>query len=140
MEQVKRVDRPTTLILDDEVPRVPKRAAFFERALRGDLGEKTRQERLRFAYKHPLSFGMLEPIRAMQPLQDGPVNGGGGNTDFSDPVANARAIKSLSYFLGSDLTGICEGPGLCLVFTSCRRQADRALPQVRRRHVDRPGF
>ena len=109
MEQVKRVDRPTTLILDDEVPRVPKRAAFFERALRGDLGEKTRQERLRFAYKHPLSFGMLEPIRAMQPLQDGPVNGG-GNTDFSDPAANARAIKSLSYFLGSDLTGICEVP------------------------------
>ena len=30
MEQVRRVDRPTTLILDDEVPRVPKRAAFFD--------------------------------------------------------------------------------------------------------------
>ena len=42
MEQVKRVDHPTTLILDDEVPRVPKRAAFFERALRGNLGELSR--------------------------------------------------------------------------------------------------
>jgi reductive dehalogenase len=109
MEQVKRVERPTTLILDDEVPRVPKRAAFFERALKGDLGEKTRKERLRFAYKHPLSFGMLEPMRAMQPLQDGSVSID-SSTDFSDPVANAKAIKSLSYFLGADLTGICEMP------------------------------
>jgi reductive dehalogenase len=109
MEKVRCVDRPTTLILDDEVPRVPKRAAFFERALKGDLGEKTRKERLRFAYKHPLSFGMLEPIHAMQPLQDGPVSVN-SSTDFSDPVANTKAIKSLSYFLGADLTGICEIP------------------------------
>lgn len=109
MEQVKRVDKTTTLILEDEVPRVPKRAAFFERALQGDLGEKTRKERLRFAYKHPLSFGMLEPIKAMKPLQDGEL-GGSGNFDFSDPVANAKAIKSMSYFLGADLTGICKVP------------------------------
>ncbi len=55
MEQVKRVERPTTLILDDEVPRVPKRAAFFQRALHGDLGDKAKTERTRFAFKTPLS-------------------------------------------------------------------------------------
>ena len=38
MEKIERVDATTTLILEDEVPRVPKRAAFFERALKGDLG------------------------------------------------------------------------------------------------------
>ena len=29
---------------------------------------------------------------------------------YNDPVANAKAIKSLSYFLGPELTGICEIP------------------------------
>ncbi|MCP5366688.1 MAG: Fe-S protein [Hyphomicrobiales bacterium] len=109
MEQVRRVDVPTTLILDDEVPRVPKRAAFFERALRGDLGERTVAERGRFAYKHPFAMGMMGPIPAMAPLQDGPV-AAVDTSIYSDPAANARAVKALSYFLGADLTGICRVP------------------------------
>jgi len=56
METVKRVARPTTLILDDE------------------------------------------------------VNPAADTSAYSDPAANAKAIKALSYFLGSDLTGICEVP------------------------------
>ena len=109
METVKRVDRPTTLILDDEVPRPPKRSNFFERALRGDLGEKAQKERARFAFKHPFSRSQLGLIRSMVPHQDGEV----AETDrgrYGDPAANAKAIKALSYFLGSDLTGICEVP------------------------------
>ncbi|GHD54677.1 hypothetical protein GCM10017083_32470 [Thalassobaculum fulvum] len=109
MEQVKRVDRPTTLILDDEVPRVPKRAAFFERALRGDLGDKSRAERGRFALKHPFAHAMTPLIRGMVPMQDGPAAETAPH-GLSDPAANARAVKSLSYFLGADLTGICEVP------------------------------
>jgi epoxyqueuosine reductase QueG len=109
MEAVKRVARPTTLILDDEVPRVPKRAAFFERALQGDLGDKARIERSRFSFKHPVSWGQVGLIRALVPHQDGPVaaRAPGG---YDDAAANTRAIKSLSYFLGSDLTGVCEIP------------------------------
>jgi reductive dehalogenase len=109
METVRRVDRPTTLIIDDEVPRVPKRAAFFQRAVHGDLGEKSRVERSRFAFKTPFSQALLGAIRAMVPFQDGAL----GETDpahFGDPSANSQAIKSLSYALGSDLTGICEIP------------------------------
>jgi reductive dehalogenase len=109
METVKRIDRPTTLILDDEVPRVPKRAAFFERALQGDLGEKSRMERSRFAFKHPLAYSQLRVIRSMVPFQDGAV-APADPSRFADPAANARAVKALSYFLGSDLTGICEIP------------------------------
>lgn len=109
MEQVRRVDRPTTLILDDEVPRVPKRAAFFERALRGDLGEKAARERWRFAYKHPLAASMVNLIRAMVPLQDGRVTDPPTH-DGDDAAANTRALKSLSYMLGADLTGVCEIP------------------------------
>jgi len=109
METVKRVDRPTTLILDDEVPRVPKRAAFFERALKGDLGAKSQGERGRFATKHPLSASQRGMIRAMVPYQDGAV-AASVDPATADPAANARAVKALSYVLGADLTGICEVP------------------------------
>lgn len=109
METVKRVERPTTLIIDDEVPRVPKRAAFFERALRGDLGGKAQRERTRFATKHPLSFAMTALIRSMVPLQGGDVTRQ-PDCKYRDPKENAKAIKALSYFLGADLTGICEVP------------------------------
>jgi reductive dehalogenase len=109
METVKTVDRPTTLILDDEVPRVPKRAAFFERALQGDLGAKARRERSNFSFKHPTSRSLVQTIRALVPHQDGPV--ADVETDaYANPEANSRAIKSLAYFLGADLAGICEIP------------------------------
>ncbi len=109
MEQVRRVDRPTTLILDDEVPRVPKRALFFRRAANGDLGPKAQREVKRFAYKHPLATGFMGPLTSMVPYQDGPV----AERDpsfYGDPAANSRAIKSLAYFLGADLAGVCEVP------------------------------
>ncbi|MBM3384495.1 MAG: Fe-S protein, partial [Betaproteobacteria bacterium] len=109
METVKRLPRPTTLILEDEVPRVPKRAAFFQRALHGDLGDKAKTERTRFAFKTPFSYSLLQVIRALVPYQDGAI-APKHDVTLSDPAANARAIKSLSYFLGSDLTGICEIP------------------------------
>ena len=110
MEQVKRIDRPTTLIIDDEVPRVPKRAAFFERSLQGDLGDKSQRERVRFSFKHPLGMSLLKVIRSMVPHQGGDVNETADKAAYGDPAANARAIKALSYFLGSDLTGVCEIP------------------------------
>ncbi len=109
MEQVRRVDRPTTLIFDDEVPRVPKRAEFFMRARMGDLGDKAQREVRRFAFKHPLTDGMMYPLRAMVPHQDGET-AEAKSPGFADPKANTDAIKSLSYHLGADLTGICEVP------------------------------
>ena len=110
METVKRVDRPTTLILDDEVPQVPKRASFFDRALRGDLGEKSQRERSRFAFKQPHTAGMMASMRGMVAVQSGDVNPDADPEKYEDPAANARALKSLSYLLGADMTGICEIP------------------------------
>jgi len=52
---------------------------------------------------------MLKQIRGMVPHQDGPV----AETkapELNDPEANTRALKSLSYALGSEITGICEIP------------------------------
>ena len=109
MERLQRVDRPTTLILDDEVPRVPKRAEFFFRAASGDLGPKAQREVRRFAFKHPVTDGLMKPLRAMVPHQDGPV-APAPDPGLRDAQANTRAIKSLSYHLGADITGICEIP------------------------------
>lgn len=109
MEQIKRVDQPTTLVLRDEIRRVPKRADLFTRALAGDLGEKPRKERTRFAVKHPLAWGMTPLIRGMVPLQGTrePLAPTGFGGDLSDPRRNADAIKALGYFMGADLVGIC---------------------------------
>ncbi len=110
METVKRVDRPTTLILDDEVPQVSKRAAFFDRAHRGDLGAKTQKERSRFAFKQPHTAGMMASMRAMVPVQGGEVTAETELSQLTDPGKNSQALKSLSYLLGADVTGICEIP------------------------------
>jgi ferredoxin len=110
MERIRRVDDPTTLVLRDEIRRVPKRADLFTRALAGDLGEKAKAERTRFAVKHPLAFAMTPLIRNLVPLQGTrealqPTGFGG---DLSDPRRNADAIKALAHVLGADLVGICE--------------------------------
>jgi reductive dehalogenase len=109
METVDRVDRPTTLIIDDEVPRVPKRASFFERPIHGDLGAKAQRERTRFSFKHPLAKAMTNQIGAMVPHQEGSV-AEQPSASCADAAENTRALKSLSYFLGAELTGVCEIP------------------------------
>ena len=110
MERIRRVDEPTTLVLRDEIRRVPKRADLFARALAGDLGEKAKTERTRFAVKHPLAFAMTPLIRSLVPLQGTrePLQPTGLGGDLSDPQRNADAIKALAHVLGADLVGICE--------------------------------
>ena len=109
MEQVKRVDKPTTLIIDDEVPRVPHRASFFERPRFGDMGAKAKHERTRFAFKTPSAQSYMPMIGAMVPLQKNEV-AVQSDPDMLDAETNSRAVKSLAYALGADLAGICEIP------------------------------
>jgi ferredoxin len=107
METIKRVAEPTTLVLREEIQRVPKRGDFFKRAEAGDLGEKARRERKRFPFKHPYALGMQPLIQGMVPLQ-------GSREKFPDPGLtvdpehNAMAIKALGYYLGADFVGICR--------------------------------
>ncbi|MDO9134575.1 reductive dehalogenase domain-containing protein [Hydrogenophaga sp.] len=110
MERIRRVDEPTTLVLREEITRVPKRADLFTRALAGDLGDKAKTERTRFAVKHPLAFAMTPLIRALVPLQGTrePLQPTGLGGDLSDPQRNADAIKALAHVMGADLVGICE--------------------------------
>jgi ferredoxin len=110
METLKRVPEPTTLIIREEIIRNSKRAELFTRAVAGDVGEKAKVQRMRFATKHPLAYAMTPLIRNMVPLQGTydrlvPAN---TNEDLSDAQRNADSIKALAYFLGADLVGICE--------------------------------
>ena len=109
MEQVRKVEKPTTLILEDEVPRVPHRASFFERPRFGDMGAKAMVERNRFALKTPSAQSYVPLIRGMLPLQSNEVSQQ-ADPSLHDPEANAKAVKSLAYALGADLVGICEIP------------------------------
>lgn len=110
METLTRVPEPTTLIIREEIIRNSKRADLFTRAISGDLGEKAKVQRMRFATKHPLAFAMTPLIRNMVPMQGTYERLVPANTseDLSDAHRNADSIKALAYFLGADLVGICE--------------------------------
>jgi reductive dehalogenase len=109
MEKVRRVDEPTTLVIEDEVQRVPARHNFFVRARAGDLGPRPQQEVARFIPKAPHGMASSDMLNRMVPLQHGdaaPTVAPG--TD--DPDRNADAVKALGHFLGADMTGVCDAP------------------------------
>jgi ferredoxin len=110
MERIPRRDTPTTLVEEQAIRRVPKRADFFKRAQAGDLGEKAKRERLRFPMKHPYALGMQPLIAGMVPFQGTrePLVPTGIGGDLSNPQTNADAIKALGYFLGADFVGVCR--------------------------------
>ncbi len=109
MEKVRRVDEPTTLILEDEVQRVPARHNFFVRARAGDLGARPRREVARFIPKAPHGMATSDMLNRLVPLQHGETAPDiAPGTD--DPDTNADAVKALGHFLGADMTGVCVAP------------------------------
>ncbi len=109
MERIKRVPEATTLIIPEEIKRVPVRAGGFPRAAHGDMGPKFQKDVKVFAYKTPQAQTYIQQIGAMVPHQDGDVAeeiARGTN----DPSANADALKALAYHLGGDMVGVCEVP------------------------------
>jgi reductive dehalogenase len=109
MHKIKRVDRPTTLIKDDEVQRVREREAGFCKAAAGDYGPVLQREVRRFVPKHPLSGAVSWMRNAMGSLIDGMVAAQKAPIP-TDPAALSRHIKETAYFLRADAVGICELP------------------------------
>lgn len=112
VETLKRVDKPTTLILEDEVPRVPSRANMYVRTALGDLSKKALNEAARWSQKHPVSQGLVRPMWALKPLQDGQI-AQRTQSGLDKAEDNTKALKALSHFMGSAITGICEIPDYC---------------------------
>ena len=107
VEVLKRVDRPTTLINEDEIQRVDEREGGFNRARRGDFGPSF--QNLLGRFKYPISRAQNEMAVALTDKVDGAVapNKAPG-TDH--PAAMARHIKATAYFLRAGIVGICALP------------------------------
>ena len=110
-ETLKRRDEPTTFIDHARVPRFPKRADFFARALFGDLG-KAVQDGARDAHyvmKSPIGACARRALGALLLLQFGQARGPVSPTT-ADPMRNADNLKAVSYYLGVDAVGLCAVP------------------------------
>jgi len=109
VEILKRVERPTTLINDDEVQRMDERESGFNRARRGDFGPALQKEVENFVGKFPLSGALSSMTGVLADHVDGTYAPDKAPLP-DDPVAMARHIKSTAYFLRADIVGICKLP------------------------------
>ena len=109
MHRLKRVERPTTLIMDDKVHRVDERESGFNKAVRGDYGEKLKRERQRFVLKHPLSGALAQMQVYLKDIVDGLAAKNKAPLP-DDPAVLSRHVKEVAYFLRSDAVGICKLP------------------------------
>ena len=110
-EKLKRVDKPTTLIDENRVARVPKRTDMFARSQFGDMGKANQQAATNghFAQKAPMSRAVRRPLGAFVLLQDG-VSADTKSNAANDKQKNADGIKAACYFLGLDAVGISRCP------------------------------
>ena len=110
-ETLKRRDQPTTFIDHERVPRFPKRADFFARALFGDLGKPVQDDAKNAFYvmKSPIGACARRALGALLLLQFGAARGPVSPSTV-DPKKNADNLKAASYYLGVDAVGLCAIP------------------------------
>ena len=110
-ERTQRVDKPTTLIDEPRIPRVPKRTDMFARAIFGDMGKQVQDSAKNGNYvrKSATSFAARRPLAAFVLLQDGP-SATTISTQAVDEKRNADNIKAALYYLGADAVGISRCP------------------------------
>jgi hypothetical protein len=118
MEQLKRIDRPTTLINEEKIQRVRERDAGFSKAAAGDYGPTIQKERRRMTSKHPFSGALAWMRSNMKPFVDGVVAGQEAPLP-NDPAALTRHIKEAAYFLRADAAGVCELPPYAVYSHKC---------------------
>ncbi len=109
MDKIKRVDRPTTKIIEGEIKRVDERENGFNRAGRGDFGSYLKEQRVRFVTKHPLSGALGQMQLFLKDIVDGIVAQKRAPIP-EDPAMLSKHIKEVAYFLRADAIGICELP------------------------------
>lgn len=111
VETLERRDEPTTFIDHERVPRFPKRADFFARALFGDLGKAVQEDakNAHYVMKSPIGACARRALGALLLLQFGEARGPVSPTT-ADPARNAANLKATSYWLGADAVGLCAVP------------------------------
>ncbi|MFO1218824.1 MAG: 4Fe-4S dicluster domain-containing protein [Burkholderiaceae bacterium] len=110
-ETLPRRAEPTTFIDHERVPRFPKRADFFARALFGDLGRDVQEgaKNAHYVMKSPIGACARRALGALLLLQFGEARGPVSPTT-ADAQRNADNVKAAAYWLGIDATGLCAIP------------------------------
>lgn len=110
-ETIARRDQPTTFIDHERVPRFPKRADFFARALFGDLGREVQEgaKNAHYVMKSPIGACARRALGALLLLQFGEARGPVA-AGSADPARNADRLKAAAYWLGIDAVGLCAVP------------------------------
>ena len=111
VETLTRRDQPTTLIDEARIPRFPKRADFFARALFGDLGKGVQEATKGGMYvmKSPIGACARRALGALLLLQFGDARGP-VDASTADPARNADNLKGAAYYLSADAVGLSRVP------------------------------
>lgn len=111
IEKLKTRETPTTFIDAARIPRIPRRADFFQRSFIGDLGKGPQDASIDGAIvtKNPVGASLAGLLQLYSLLQRGEPKDE-QSTGFDDLDANADLIKATLYFLGADLVGISAAP------------------------------
>ena len=110
-ERLKRVDRPTTFIDEERIPRVPKSSEMFLRAAFGDLGKPALEASKdgHSVSKAPLAGALRLALNVYSLLQRGSP-AAHRSVGYGDPDRNAGLVKATMHWLGADLAGISKAP------------------------------
>jgi reductive dehalogenase len=110
-ERLKRVETPTTFIDEPRVPRFPKRADFFARAVFGDMGKEMQNNAKGGFYvlKSAIGAAARRALGALLLLQFGEARGP-ITPSVRDPRRNALNVKAASYFMATDAVGLSRCP------------------------------
>ena len=110
-ETLKRRDETTTFIDEPRVPRFPKRADFFARAVFGDMGKEMQNNAKGGFYVQKSAIGACarRALGALLLLQFGDARGPVA-ASVSDPQRNANNVKAASYYMATDAVGLSRCP------------------------------
>jgi reductive dehalogenase len=110
-EKLKRRDETTTFIDEPRVPRFPKRADFFARAVFGDMGKEIQNNAKGGFYVQKSAIGACarRALGALLLLQFGDARGP-VSASVSDPARNAANVKAASYYMATDAVGLSRCP------------------------------
>jgi reductive dehalogenase len=110
-EKLKRRDETTTFIDEPRVPRFPKRADFFARAVFGDMGKEMQNNAKGGFYVQKSAIGACarRALGALLLLQHGEARGAISGS-VADPQRNAENVKAASYYMATDAVGLSRCP------------------------------
>ncbi len=107
-QKLKRVAKPTNRISGTIQRRDPRECALAVPS-RGDYGSEVQRRAPRMTIREPLGATLLNVQQHINTIKNNPVSPAKAPLP-ENPRVISRHIKSLGYFLGADIMGICELP------------------------------